>query len=204
MITTIPFTGFYDSLHNSRFDDVIERAFQNDDGEVNQGLLDRVWCKLDISTGYQNYAKAYAKAFCEKFEIVGEFESMTSPREYNFTTDRIFIKLADSEIQRIFNECDKARLTEVCKAKFTSRDGFSSFYSPDWQTWGDVTEWDHNQCGALIQAFIDPDFDKWAEYYLCEDFSGFGLLDDWICENNPEFVRLANVAYYLRKRAERV
>ena len=43
------------------------------------------------------------------FKIKGEFDSLKSPREYNFATDRIFIKISENEIARIFEACDKKK-----------------------------------------------------------------------------------------------
>lgn len=41
MITTIPFSGFYCTLHESALDDAVEQMFSTDGCVVNHGLVDR-------------------------------------------------------------------------------------------------------------------------------------------------------------------
>lgn len=199
MIATIPFSGFYESLHDSAFDDVVNHTFEDFDD-----LANTAWRVVNFNQAMHKYAESYAESFLSEFGIAGEFERMQSPREYNFTTDIVFVKIEKSEVQRIFATCDKTELAKVCAESFTSRDGFNSFYDPDFKTWGRVTTWDHNQVGALIKCVTGSDFDQWREYELMEDARGNGYLETWVCESNPEFSRLANIADYLRRRAERV
>ena len=85
------------------------------------------------------------------------FESMDSPREYNFTTDRVYANIP-LLVMRLFLRQSKAEgyatLNEVIGERHTSRDGFRSFYSNRIADWLDkpLTDWDHNELGSLLVA----------------------------------------------------
>lgn len=109
------------------------------------------------------------------------FESMDSPREYNFTTDRVYANIP-LVVMRLFMRQSKAEkhatLSSVLADRHTSRDGFASFYSnrlPEWLA-KPLQDWDHNELGSLLIAGmkingIDPagaDFER----DLCESAVG--------------------------------
>ena len=208
MITTIPFSGFYCTLHESALDDAIDQMFADRDTgcDVNRGLSERAQFDCNWSDVMQDYAKEYAEQFAREFKIDMTFESMASPRYYNFTTDRIFCTISESEVARLLRDTPSDDLTATAKEMFTSRDGFSSSYSPDVADWGDFAEWDHNQVGCLIAAYvasIDPDFDQFAEAALMEGAQCNGNVWEWIDNHTPTIGRLHKVWNYLNDRAER-
>ena len=207
MLTTIPFSGFYNSVHDSNCDEVLRRTFDNDRGDVREDIFYLAQDKVDWRAVYNNYAAAYAGNFADEFQIKMEFEGMKSPREYNFSTDIIYCTIEPGEVQRVFAAVDKSILDEVARETFTSRSGFISFYNPDFSTWGAVTVWDHNQVGALISAYVlqqNPDFDQWVENNLMESAQCNGHLENWIFASNPAPLnRLANINDYLNARAAR-
>lgn len=204
MLAIIPFSGFYDSIHDSAMDMALERMLGDSNGDANSGLMDYVWRHAGFCDARKEYAKAYTEAFCAEFKICAQFESMQSPREYNFTTDRIFVEIEPSELERIRADVPSDTLSAVAAEWFTSRSGFTSFYSANPAEWGET---DHNTAGCIIAAYVlhkrdGEEFDTWAEYALCEDFSGNGLLDNWLCQD-AAILRAANIASYLRTREER-
>ena len=209
-LSVIPFSGFYNSIHDEELDHALEQMFSDQSGNPYDGLVSRAFDLVQWQKVHTAYAAHYAAAFCEEFEIVGAtFESMTSPREYNFTTDRVFITLPESEVIRILAVTPRETLEEVAREMFTSRSGFASFYPPDVESWGEVAEWDHNQCFALLSAYVlylrdGEAFDSWAEYSIMEHCSGNGYLDEWLSENAADGMRrLWAVSDYLRKRESR-
>ena len=211
MLAVIPFSGFYNSLHSSELDLALEQMFSDDSGNPNDGLVSRAFDLVQWRSVHAAYAAHYAAAFCEEFEITGAtFESVTSPREYNFETDRIFITLPESEVTRMLTETPRETLDAVAAEMFTSRSGFISHYSPDVDDWGPCEEWDHNQCFALLLAYVlhrrdGEAFDDWAEYSIMEYCRCNGYLDEWLSGHSREgMARLWKVCDYLRTRAERV
>jgi hypothetical protein len=206
MITTIPFSGFYCTLHESALDDAIEQMFSTDGCVVNNGLADRAQFECSWGDVRKAYAKEYAEQFSREFDIPLEFDSMESPKYYNFTTDRIFCRVPLEVCIRLESELPDNALADQARDMFTSRDGFSSFYSPDIDEWGDIAEWDHNQIGCLIEAYVlhqNPDFDQYAEYALMDDAQCNGVVWNWIDESTPNMGRLHKVFNYLEQRAKR-
>ena len=207
MLTTIPFSGFYYSLHDSALDSAIESIFSNDSGDARPEIMRRVFDAADWRMVQAKYAAYYAAAFAAEFKLPLQFESMESPKEYNFSTDIVFCTISAETAALLFDTCDKALLDKIARETFTSRDGFASFYDPDFTEWGDILTWDRNQLGALIRAHVteqNPDFDQWAEFDLMENAQCNGHLDTWIFESNPNALnRLAGINSYLNKREGR-
>ena len=207
MLTTIPFSGFYYSLHDSALDDAIESIFSDDNGTARPALVYKAQDATDWREVHNAYAAYYAAAFAAEFKLPLQFESMKSPREYNFSTDVIYCTISAEDAAWLFDTCDKTLLAKIARETFTSRDGFMSFYKPDFTEWGDILTWDHNQLGVLVRAHVaeqNPDFDVWAEFELMENAHCNGDIDNWIFGSNPKALsRLANINDYLNKREGR-
>jgi hypothetical protein len=211
-LVTLPFSGFYQSLHDGEIDREIASMFSDRDTgcDRNQGLESALFDKCDFRQVHQAYTQAYAEKFAQEFKVKGlKFESMSSPKEYNFETDRVFALVSKKELTRIYRNLDKSVFADVLKDKFTSCDGFSSFYSNDVKDWGPIASWDHNQYGAILLALAieestNGEFDQWAEYNLCESFSGNGDLTRWIEAATPNVERLYKIHDYLETRSGRV
>ena len=207
MLTTIPFSGFYYSLHDSALDSTLESIFSDDNGDTRPEILRHAFDATKWREVHNAYAAEYAAAFAAEFNLSLQFENMKSPREYNFSTDIIFCTISADDAAWLFNTCDKTILAKIARETFTSRDGFASFYEPDFTEWGDILTWDHNQLGALIRAHVaekNPDFDTWAEFELMENARFNGYLENWIFGSNPEKLnRLANINEYLNNREGR-
>lgn len=207
----IPFMGFYQSRLDWEFDRAFEQMFQDSNGcNINSELHNRAWNMVDFSFAYRDAAKDWAEWFIFELKLDGaKFVTVESPREYNFETDRVFIDVPESEVQRIYAETDRVILDRIAAELFTSRSGFISFYDSDVNQWGDVSDWDHNQLYALILSYIETrgdynDADDMQDSWL-ESCSSNGDFDSWIWNNNdtPEFRRLVNIADYLKNRADR-
>jgi hypothetical protein len=125
------------------------------------------------------------------------FDDLSSPREYNFTTDRIFIKLHPDALSAmttavLVSPAGLEMFGARCAANFTSRDGFMSSYDPDYTTWGTTdtwgTTWDHNQVGVLFETHcctkLDWRNDCSGQYDYEQDFAfelnGSGALANMI------------------------
>jgi len=203
-LAVIPFSGFYSSWHESMLDDALNQMFSDDQGNVNSLLAFRAWDATRWQKVHEAYAKDYAETFAGTFDLPSlEFEELWSPREYNFTTDRIFVRISIEDIKRAWDRVDRELFTKVCEGMFTSRSGFSSFYNPDWTTWGDIEDWDHNQLLALLAALVDKE--HWDEDGAMEFARCNGEFDNWIYEamSEPERTRIFKVQDYLRVREER-
>lgn len=106
------------------------------------------------------------------------FEAVISPREYNFTTDRLFVDLPVSFMRSLYAELkrDKKTLAETIKARHSSQDGFISFYANDLDSWlgKPFEDFDYNELGTILVAAMalrgaDEEFTREIEHATCED-----------------------------------
>lgn len=215
----IPFSGFYESWHDVEFDTAIEMMFNSGgylSSEQYGALQLRFWETIDWHAAQTAYASDYVSNFAAELGLKSvEFEEMVSPREYNFTTDRLFAKFDADELRALFARADvREMLDKVAADMFTSRSGFMSYYSPDVASWGaDVSEWDANQRGALVHAAANviiadgEEFDQEKECDLMESDRGNGAIDEYLWSNTTDNAVMGNrcdkVAKYLEKRATR-
>jgi len=193
MIIQIPFSGFYDSLWSSEFDTVQEQevewmldpsneyATELPEDITTDDLSDLFYRFADFGQMYADFAPVYSEAFQQylwdkhDLDVTLKFESMTSPKYYNFETDRIFAEITLEDVVKIYRKVGKAKLRAQAKQMFTSRSGFSSFYDPDIDTWGNLRSWDHNQLYCLLTALVsgvdyDSDFGITIYYTTTETF----------------------------------
>jgi hypothetical protein len=202
MLSTIPFLGFYETVHDNAIDRAIESLFEDDNGDCNSDLINHFYSSncIDSEKVRTEYAKDYVQAFAIATKLQLTFDELISPREYNFQSDRIFVDITPESISKLFASVDKDVLSQYIKEEYTSRSGFISYYSPDLNEWpADVTEWDHNQLGTLITVAVDFDEEKYME-----EVNGSGNVDSWVYSALKEKgIRLSNIAVYLRARQER-
>jgi hypothetical protein len=195
----IPFAGFYHSVHDDSFDRAIEMMYTDDAGDTHSGLVNRAMEKIDWREAHILYAKEFVERFAAAWSLPMKFAELVSPREYNFTTDRILVNIDPVHIRFIRDNVDADRLAKSLKEKFTSRDGFISFYSPDLADWPeDVTAWDANQLYALIDAYTGDSDDS-----IMEDIDSDGTVYNIIDQCNPESGRMYAVFQYLYRRKKR-
>lgn len=183
----IPFSGFYESWHDEKCSEAVESAFNyNHETDEDQELPEAFWdADINWSAIFRDYAKAYSEVFGEELGLDVEFIEMSSPREYNFTTDRLFVKVPREQIDAIKDKvfADK-EASEYVSERFTSRDGFWSHYSNDLtdEEWTAETL-DECQYGVILEAYVDMqhrddpnNVREWSEreWELVEDFELYG------------------------------
>lgn len=210
---SVPFSGFYQSWHEQNINDAIEYTLSDGDGtpympENKNGpyLVGEAYgAGWEFGKITIPYVKWYVDAVSEKLtELLGEriplrFSEMTSPREYNFETDRIFAKMPAEAFRKLCFFVSPDEFQRAVRQKFTSRDGFISFYSSDAEDWGPLDEWDYNQRGTVLDALFEGH--DVEEYELVEDIDSNGDLSNWVWDALPE--RVTKIASYLREREDR-
>lgn len=209
MIVQIPFSGFYDSIHSENVEHELNSGIftDHDTGCTNNDRLsDLAYDAMDWHELYLDYAREYVDNFNDKFELNLVFESMRSPKEYNFTTDRIFCKISQDEIKKLIKQTSKENLAKHAKDMFTSRDGFSSFYDNDYLSWGEIETWDFNQLHCLLMAWLETAHDatNWynEEIYLMDDSQCNGFYGELLYKHCAD-KRLFKISDYLNARLER-
>lgn len=181
----IPFDGFYNSIHDTAIDDAIESCFnwnheKQEEIEITDATRNAIYmADIDWNAIRLEYCERYVAAFGDRFGLTLTFEEMTSPREYNFATDRIFCKIPRVEISKIRKEVEKHKdWPQYIRDNFTSCSGFWSNYENDCKH-EDWTRKDLDECqyGVIIKfwlnnIFPDMGIEGWdiEQYYLTEDF----------------------------------
>ena len=184
MKTTIEiksFPGFYETIFSEIYTEEGERESLRDQYPDFEHLSD--W---EINS--DAYRNAVAKEFSEMYinelndklqlNIKLTSESIDSPREYNFTTDRIICNIEvgdyDAFIAKVINLMSdpeyRVKLAKVIKERHSDAPGFWSFMSNDIEDWFD--------------CLVDPDNTNYLEcvlwYLYClktgESINGDG---DW-------------------------
>lgn len=97
-----------------------------------------------------------------------QFSLMTSPREYNFETDRLFVTVSNAFVGRLFKmsrDDNHTTLDATIKRRFTSCDGYVPHYSNRLSEWLEkpMGDWDYNELGTLLIACLELSggFDQW-------------------------------------------
>jgi len=113
---SLNFGGFYHSEHSETIENNIE---------IFTSCLDNV----DYKKTQINYCKAYLNKLNEELEINLNFISLDSPREYNFTTDKIRTEIRQQDLNTLLDAYDDKNLFDYIEKNSKSYDGFTSFYS---------------------------------------------------------------------------
>src|SRR5690606_16195223 len=151
------FAGFYESIHSIEADEALAQLFQDDDGESH--MPDELW--MEFTLDKESYCKLYVDWLKEYLLEEQEldlpsmaFESVHSPREYNFETDSLNVTIDEEDFAKIKAIAleRQAALKETIRETFRSRDGFIPFYSNDPQEWLEtpMSEWDEIQLGIVL------------------------------------------------------
>ena len=189
LIINIPFAGFYNSWYSGELDAVQER-FVEYEVEKNPGLdpdipNNALWHCADYGKAYDHIARAYVDQFnqhlIDEYELdLGlKFESMQSPREYNFETDRIFCEISEENVRKLRSVVSDPALRQAIKERFTSRSGFISSYPNNLEDWPPLEQWDHNELGTLLVALLDDDEDwAWKIWERMQDRNVFDVAFD--------------------------
>ena len=184
--STIPFCGFYESFISDDIDYQIGQQIEWDSdiydlNEDEQQILWDSYLSVNRKYFYNQIAQDYTNFYIEilnrrlkGFELEAKFNLFTSPREYNFKTDRIFINIEKNHaidfIKYIIKNYKK-ELEKKIKDRFTSRDGFISFYKNSLDLWiDDYSEWDCNMIGTCFELFDleEEDINYSLREYLSE------------------------------------
>jgi len=190
--STIPFDGFYESFISADIDHQIEIDTEYyselyDLNESEEELLCNSFLNINSYKFYNQIAKDYTNFYIDNlnaklnyaypdkgFTLKAKFNLLTSPREYNFETDRIFIDIEKNHaidfIKYIIKNYKK-ELENKIKERFTSRSGFWSHYKNGLDLWTqDYSEWDHNQIGTCFELFNleEEDINYSLREYLSE------------------------------------
>jgi hypothetical protein len=164
--TTINFGGFYESIHDDQIEWAIESYYSDDNGVFN---YDEIADKIDYKKIKHDYSKSYCNLLTNWIQdnygvnIFFDNIKLSSPREYNFETDKIVCDVSESAIESLINRFkDDETFLEYLKDRTKSYDGFISFY-----TYQDALDNKNNILSVYILEYLANKFetDDFLEYY---------------------------------------
>lgn len=196
----IPFEGFYNSIWSQELDEQerqeIEHFLERQKEEgvppelrlTESEYFDILYKRSDYGAIEQSAAHAIADAYNELaseelgFALGLTWEEMTSPREYNFETDKIFMSISRDGVAKLFRMARRdgfAKLAAKIEDRHSSHSGFISFYGNELGTWlaKPVSSWDYHELGTLLRAYVPDLNENLSLYYrVCECD---GLYQEW-------------------------
>jgi hypothetical protein len=211
----LPFAGFYDTSHSQLFDDYIENEIEylrDEHGLTNAqaDALQSAFYDSDFKAMHRQYAKDYAAAFFDLLHTAGtyinerspktflpelctikyDFESLESPKYYNYNTDRIYVKIDQTILQAMLSLVlthYKEGFFSLIADQYTSYDGFHSFHPNTFEEWpSNIAEWGEARLGTVLQAFTIYTLETYEvkDIDLNDVLSGYSLMEDYRCNGN--------------------
>lgn len=169
------FVGFYNSFLD--FDEIFEDEMNEINNERECKGFDILDFYSDVNFDYVAYNIKVSQLYCEVMQsvLINEldlnckikYESLYSPKEYNFKTDSVNIEIKILlKDQKVLNNLIKEnydQLASLIKDGYTSRDGFNSFYSNNIDEWLNPNDDYYLHCshklGAMLEMLIKIIFD---------------------------------------------
>ncbi len=193
------FGGFYQTHWEQLLTDIEELyAGMHVEEERAEGGLDQdeIAELLSETSSASRLCTGIAKCFCEGFDIdmsrklgfrLGlKFSRLDSPREYNFTTDRILAGMPPRTAARLFALSEREgheRLGKAIREAFTPYPGCVPYYSDRVADWiaKPIADWDAIELGVLLGAFVDTDIDMDLYHDIAEGgaYEAFEDSVDW-------------------------
>jgi hypothetical protein len=133
--TTINFGGFYNSIHDNNIEWACESYYSDDNGVCDwDNILDNVDFKKLHGVYINLYCDLFSDWIKENYSIDIKFKniSLSSPREYNFETDKILCDITEVENESLIKALQsKTKFLDWLKDRVKSKSGFISFYDFD-------------------------------------------------------------------------
>ena len=163
------FYGYYDSLFDPEDNfvecetdmsleekkEIYSEVFS--EGVTEQFFNEHFWeCLTDRDAAME----AVSEYICEGLKNIDpigvikaiEYESLSSPKFYNFSNDSINCKITfDQKILQKYINDNMEAFTEFIEQRYTSRDGFISSYSNDVEDWKDLDDLGPHSAGSVLE-----------------------------------------------------
>lgn len=193
------FLPIFDGFYGCPFTEGIEERELQSLSEDYPQIKDDIW----EFVGYEKFYNSIAEAFCDEIgNILMEmnliqsykFESLHSPRFYNFSNDSINVKFTTNPINRIkilsYLKNNFEEFTEFIKEKYTPFSGFIPYYSNDPNDWYNEESLKHEHKLGQILNFIlineEIKEDEIFENIQCNGYYNFHINEEAIKERINE------------------
>ena len=177
------FNGFYNTLFENLIDNAVDGAIEYHNEQNNTDLVYDDF-NFNFDSIMQEICKDAVLKIEEKLNEIGiickiKFETLFSPREYNFSNDSINIEINLKKFSRVIEilEQNFDSFTQYIKDNYTSRDGFissHSSYASDWiEDLIENAENEAHKVGAVLD-FILQEIEEYKDedlyFDLCENY----------------------------------
>jgi hypothetical protein len=176
----LPFSGFYNTVHDQMLDMAMEQINSDDSGEeIEMITTDNVqWAQVHLA-----YAQAYLKKARAESGLNMEFQKIISPRDYATGNDQIIATIPLRDLEDAYAALDeetRQAWRDRVKEALTPRPGYVPFsqYSDNAEDWGPIAGWDDAQRDLFFNFYAAPLIGD--EYMLAESASE--VVDDKIWE----------------------
>ena len=163
MEVIINFGGFYETLHGTALDNIIENPFQDDNGEIPADFYEAA--VIDYEAAKKDYCKAFIDFINETLKIKLKFKELISPKEYNFSTDRIAAEITETDYKKVVKFVKKEYAddleAEILDAT-TAKSGYIPFYTAE-ELKADKSLF----CQMCFDVLLrwDLDANEWNDYF---------------------------------------
>jgi uncharacterized protein YsxB (DUF464 family) len=161
---TINFGGFYESIHDSRIDNMIEAYGGDEYPEYND------WENIDFKKTFKSYIEAYCNSLSgfikSEYNVDINFNDieLDSPKYYNYSTDTILAQIPEKQIATLNKVMSKnIDFLEFLKEHVKSGSGYISFY-----TYETALANKNNILIVYILEFICDKFNEVMDFYNFE------------------------------------
>lgn len=139
----LKFGGFYNSEYSGIIDLIEENQLPMDE-EGNVDFEASPEQAIDYEKAHNIISKEIIKAFNENFEVDAKFVKLVSPREYNFSTDKILVEISELDLTKIIKEVHSNKdllndFNELVENYTTRRDGYVPYYTEE-EVRGDISK----------------------------------------------------------------
>ena len=161
----LPFSGFYESIYDLHIDNTIEYYLYDLEGEQLKKAQNAFYMMDYDATRKaicEHYIQAYNQVFYDQFNIDLNltFNSLTSPKFYNFETDRLFVNIDPEAFKQVINLLDDDTIQKTLSEKYKTQSGYIVFES-------------------TIDAIKNKDYDLFSSDLLEMLLSENDVLENW-------------------------
>lgn len=130
----LPFSGFYESIYDLHIDNTIEYYLYDLEGEQLEKAQDAFYMMNYDATRKaicEHYIQAYNQVFYDEFNIDLNltFNSLYSPKFYNFETDRLFVNIDPEVFKQVIKLLNDDAIQKTLSEKYKTQSGFIVFES---------------------------------------------------------------------------
>ena len=169
MIITIPFSGFYCTIHGDKMDWELETMAEEESVDDYNDL------EVDMAAWRNRVAEVYSDYLQEETGLRWEFLEVESPNFYNFENDRIKVRMEGKTLLKVqMTSLQQEGFREFVKEHCADRPGFVSYIPNDLSLW--PAEWDERHYGLALEFLVqemNPDMedsiseDMWCNGGYC-------------------------------------